>query len=282
MKQYAIAIDITRCDGCGSCFLACKDEYTGNDYPPYSVAQPNHGHKWMNLREVEQGTGSKVKMDYIPILCQHCENPVCAEGAPEGAVYTRPDGIVILDPVKSKGRKDMVEKCPYGAIYWNEALGVPQKCTLCAHMLDAGEKTVRCVESCPTQALHFGDVNDPNSDISKYLAAKKGHVEDLNPEFGTKPRIRYIDLPKPFIAGEAVLSDKPGEPAEGVKVTLTEVESGKALETETDFLSDFEFKALAAGKNYKLRLEKEGYLPEERSLCLTQAVNTGEIVLKRK
>jgi Fe-S-cluster-containing dehydrogenase component len=131
----------------------------------------------MNLREVEQGTGSKVKMDYIPILCQHCENPVCAEGAPEGAVYTRPDGIVILDPVKSKGRKDMVEKCPYGAIYWNEALGVPQKCTLCAHMLDAGEKTVRCVESCPTQALHFGDVNDPNSDISKYLAAKKGHVE---------------------------------------------------------------------------------------------------------
>ncbi len=194
MKRYAIAIDITRCDGCGSCFLACKDEYTGNDHPPYSVAQPNHGHKWLNLREVEQGAGSKVKMDYIPVMCQHCENPVCAEGAPEGAVYTRPDGVVILDPVKAKGRKDMVESAPTAPSTGTRRSAFPRSAR--------SARTVGCRrEDGPLRGI----LPDPGPAFRRHGRSEQRYLEiprrQARPcgrsesRIGTKPRVRYIDLP---------------------------------------------------------------------------------------
>ena len=280
MAKYSIAIDITRCDGCGSCFLACKDEYTGNDHLPFSVAQPDAGHKWLRLNEIEQGQNWKVKMDYIPVMCQHCENPVCAIGEDEGTVYTRPDGIVIIDPEKAKGRKDMVAKCPYGAIFWNEALQVPQKCTMCAHMLDNGETTVRCVESCPTQALFFGDVEDPNSEISKYLASKEGHVEAFKPEFGTKPTIKYMDLPKPFIAGEVMLEDSK-ECVKGAKVTLFCKACGRTVETETNVFGDFEFTGLKADTEYVVTASVPGYFDEEVAVKTNAAKDLGVLTLRK-
>jgi len=174
----------------------------------------------MRIEEVEYGAGTKVKVDYIPIPCQHCENAPCIQPNNQGAVYRRPDGIVLIDPAKAKGRKEIVDLCPYGAIYWNEELKLAQKCTLCAHMIDKGEKTTRCAESCPTQALLFGDLDDPKSPISIMLAEKAGKVESYKPEYGAKPAMKYVALPKPFIAGEVLLADKPGETAIGAKVTL--------------------------------------------------------------
>jgi Fe-S-cluster-containing dehydrogenase component len=220
MAKYGLAVDVEKCTGCYSCFLACKDEYVGNDYPPVSAAQPEAGHTWMRVDEIEHGTGNKVKVDYVPVPCQHCAEAPCILPNNEGAVYRRADGIVILDPVKAKGRKDIVGSCPYGAIFWNEASNLPQKCNLCAHMVDAGEKTVRCAETCPTEALVFGDLDDPNSKISQMLKAKADKVEDFKPELNTKPVMKYIGLPKPFIAGEVVLSDKKGDCVRGAKVTL--------------------------------------------------------------
>ena len=72
MARYGIAINVERCTGCHSCFLACKDEYVGNDHLPLSAAQPMSGHEWLRVVEVEHGGGTKVKVDYVPTMCQHC------------------------------------------------------------------------------------------------------------------------------------------------------------------------------------------------------------------
>jgi len=282
MSRYGIAIDIEKCTGCYSCFLACRDEYVGNDHPPVSVAQPEDAQKWIDVKEIEHGNGTRLKVDYIPVLCQHCENAPCMTPGPEGAVYRRGDGIVIIDPEKARGHKEILNACPYRVIFWNEEKNVPQKCTLCAHMLDSGEKTVRCVEVCPTGAMVFGDMDDPDSKISKLLAEKADKVEDFKPEFETRPTVKYISLPKPFIAGEVILSDKPNECLRGAKVTLMNDAGEAVMETETDFFGDFEFKALSKGVDYTLKAVFKGYFPEEMTVRTNSSKNVGIISLRAK
>jgi Fe-S-cluster-containing dehydrogenase component len=92
------------------------------------------GHFWMRIGETERGQYPMVKVAYTAIPCQHCDNPPCVGAGQNGAVYRREDGIVIIDPQKAKGQKDIVASCPYRVIYWNEELSLPQKCTLCAHL----------------------------------------------------------------------------------------------------------------------------------------------------
>lgn len=277
MARYTIAIDVSRCDGCGSCFMACKDEYVGNDHFPLSAAQPKRGQKWLRLSEIEQGEGSKVKVDYFPIMCQHCENPPCAKGAPEGAVVVRGDGIVIIDPEKAVGCQDIVQKCPYGAISWNSERSIPQKCTMCAHMLDSGEMTTRCVECCPTQALKFGDIDDPNSEISRYIAGHEGFTV-LRPEFDTAPSVKYRELPAPFITGEVVLADKLDECCEGASITLAGADS---RETVTDFMGDFQFKRLEKGQKYSVTASYPGYKSRTVETITHVARDLGVIVLEK-
>ncbi len=281
MAKYGIAIDIARCTGCYNCFLACKDEYVGNDYLPTSIAQPEVEHNWMDIKEIEQGTGTKVKVDYIPVTCMHCDNPPCAKVAPEGAVYKRDDGVVIIDPVKAKGCKEIVNACPYNVVTWNEEQQVAQKCTMCVQMLDNGEKTVRCVEACPTQAMVFGDLDDKDSAISKLLAENKDRVEDYKPEFGTKPIMKYLSLPKYFITGEVVLSDQETECPCDLEITMI-AEDGETMTTKTNFFGDFEFKNVAKNQVYTIKVEKEGYLPAEMMVRAYASRNIGEIVLQAK
>ena len=199
MSKYGMLIDINKCCGCYNCFLACRDEYVGNDYPGYSAAQPPEGQFWMRVHEQERGKYPKVKLAYTPVPCMHCENAPCIKAAQDGAVYRRPDGIVIIDPIKAKGQKQIVNSCPYRVIFWNEESQLPQKCTYCAHMIDKGEKVPRCVEVCPTEALVFGDLNDPKSQIAKLIADSS--TEIMHPEFGLKAKSVYIGLPKKFVAG---------------------------------------------------------------------------------
>ena len=137
--------------------------------------------------------------------------------AQNGAVYRRPDGIVIIDPVKAKGQKQIVNGCPYRVIEWNEEKQLPQKCIFCAHMLDKGEKVPRCVESCPTGALVFGDLDDPKSEVAKLVAS--GSTEVLHPEYGMKEKVSYIGLPKKFVARTVIYGDV-DEVATGVDVVL--------------------------------------------------------------
>jgi Fe-S-cluster-containing dehydrogenase component len=276
MTRYGMLIDIKKCNGCYSCFLACRDEYAGNDYPPYSIAQPIAGQYWMNISEKERGSFPKVKVDYIPLPCQHCRDASCIKAAPEGAVYRRPDGIVLIDPARSAGHSEIVSLCPYRVIYWNAEKQVPQKCTFCAHLLDQGWKSPRCVEACPTGALLFGDLDDPSSEIAETLRSTP--AEELHSEFGLGPNVVYAGLPKRFIAGEVLLANHMDECAEGVAITLADGNDSRT--TRTNNFGDFEFDGLVPHHAYTLRIAHPGYLPKEIAVRTRTDVNVGEIVLE--
>ena len=121
------------------------------------------GGNWLKVNEIERGKYPHVKVDYVPVTCSHCAEAACVKLDQTGAIYRRADGIVLIDPEKAKGNKELVKTCPYRRIEWNEELQLAQKCTLCAHLLDAGEPEPRCVESCPSGALVFGDLDDPRA-----------------------------------------------------------------------------------------------------------------------
>jgi Fe-S-cluster-containing dehydrogenase component len=276
MTRYGMIIDITKCTGCYNCFLACRDEFAGNEYKGYSAAQPMSGMNWMKLIERERGQYPKVKVSYTPVTCMQCEDAGCIKVAQDGAVYRRPDGIVIIDPVKAKGQKQIVNGCPYRVIEWNEELQVPQKCTLCAHLLDKGEKVPRCVESCPTGALIFGDLDDPKSDIAKLLASSTTEV--LHPEYGMKEKVRYISLPKKFVAGTVIYGDI-DEVAVGLKVTLSG--NGESRSVKTNGFGDFEFEGLGDNTDYTVRVEAPGYQAKSVKAKTMKDTYLGEIVLKK-
>jgi Fe-S-cluster-containing dehydrogenase component len=278
MSRYSILIDVNKCNGCFNCFLACRDEYFGNDYPGYSAAQPLNGQFWMQVQEIERGEYPKPKISYIPKPCMHCESAPCIAAAKDGAVYRRDDGIIIIDPEKAKGQEAIVNACPYRVIFWDAEKQLPQKCTMCAHRLDEGEKVPRCVESCPVEALVFGDLDDPNSQIAKLSADLA--TESLHPEFGTDSLVQYVGLPKRFVAGEVVYKDNEGECAPGVKVTLSG--GGRKLETVTDIFGDFEFEGLDKNEKYQVVVSADGYAENKVEFSTYKDVNLGEIVLEAK
>ncbi len=275
MARYGMVVDIAKCSGCYNCFLACKDEHCGQDYPGYTAAQPMTGQFWMNIIEKERGQYPKVKLAYIPIPCLHCEDAPCVASAQGGAVYRRPDGVIIIDPEKAKGQKQIVSSCPYGVIYWNEGENLPQKCTFCAHLLDAGWKEPRCVEVCPTGALAFGDLDDPDSEVSRLIAA--GKAESLHPEHGLKEKVVYINLPKKFVAGTVVFGDT-DECANGATVTLSG--NGGKMTTKTNFFGDFEFEGSADNADYNVKIEAEGSKPKEIKVKTKTDVYLGVIKLQ--
>ena len=127
-------------------------------------------------------------------------------------MYRREDGLVIIDPEKAAGMADLPAACPYGAIFWNEALSLPQKCTGCAHLLDNGAKVPRCVEACPTDALRFGEEAE--------LADLLKDAVVLHPEHGTSPRVYYRNIPGCFVGG-LVYDPEEEEVVIGAAVTLT-------------------------------------------------------------
>jgi Fe-S-cluster-containing dehydrogenase component len=269
MANYGMAFDLSRCIGCYNCQIACKDEHVGNDFPPIAKSQPTFGHFWLRIDESEQAwSPSHIKVTYMPKLCNQCEDPACLKVAKNGAVYKRADGIVIIDPEKAVGQKQLVDACPYGSIYWNEELNVAQKCTFCAHLVDDGWQVPRCVQTCPTGVMYFGDLADPQSKISQFLA-KNPDAEVLNPEKGTKPKVKYVDLPKPHLSGTVRFGDT-NECAGKVKVTLTGADGMKA-ETVTDFFGDFHFKNVKKGKA-QISCVIEGYKPETKSLEITDDI----------
>jgi Fe-S-cluster-containing dehydrogenase component len=276
MPRFSIFIDISKCSGCYSCFLSCRDEYYGNEYPGYSATQPLNGQFWIQVKEIERGQYPKPKLAYIPMLCQHCESAPCMDAAKGGAVYRRDDGIVIIDPDKAKGQDAIVNACPYRVIFWNAELKTPQKCTMCAHRIDEGEKMPRCVEACPTGALLFGDIDNPDSDVSERMA--KIGTEELHPEFGTKPLIKYFGLPKRFIAGEVVLKGVEDECARDVSVFIEG--NGETRKVATDIFGDFEFEGLEANSTYRMIIKKEGYSDLEIPVTMKKDVNLGVIVLE--
>jgi len=265
-KQRFMVIDINLCHDCNNCFIACKDEFVMNSWLPYSKAQPRHGHRWMNIERKERGQYPRIDCAFLPMPCQHCKDAPCVREHPD-CVERRGDGVVLIDPVKSKGKKELVESCPYGAIYFNDEESVPQKCTMCAHLLDNGWDMPRCVHSCPTGAMEFYTAEQ--SEIDAVIAAEK--LEQYRPGLKTGPNVYYKNLhkfTKCFISG-GILKD--GDCAENVKVML----SGDASQEQlTNYFGDFKFDGLLPGK-YTISIGGK----DIRTVTIDESLNMGSIVI---
>lgn len=277
MARYGMVLNLDRCIGCYNCQVACKDEHVGNDFSPVSKSQPTYGHFWIGIREVERVLSpSHIRVTYIPTPCQQCGDAPCMRAARNGAVYRRSDGIVIIDPAKAVGQKQLVESCPYGVIFWNEKENLAQKCTFCAHLLDDGWSQPRCVQTCPAGCMTFGDLDDPKSSASKLLKELK--AETLQPEFKAKPNVHYAGLPKPQLSGRVAFADK-DEWAAAIRVTLSDG-GGRKRVAKTDAFGDFAFDGLEL-KTYSVRFDAPGYQSQIQEVRMKQdAQYLGEVMLR--
>lgn len=247
--------DYAKCNGCRNCQLACKDEHVDNDWRPYAAPQPDTGQFWCSIKETIRGQVPKVRVSYAWHACQHCDNAPCvaaaaAAGKPEAA-YKREDGLVIVDPEAAAGMSELVEACPYGAIFYNEELGLPQKCTGCAHLVDAGEKP-HCVDVCPHEALRFGDEEDFAAEIAEAEPWDDSRAE------ADKPRVYYLNKPKRFLGG-VVVDLEADEVLIGARVTLQDLGSGEVQAVYTDEFGDFWFNQIPAS-DYRVYFEADGYM----------------------
>jgi Fe-S-cluster-containing dehydrogenase component len=279
MKSWRMIIDVEKCEDCNNCTLACKDEFMDNDWPGYSVAQPRHGQRWIDVARKERGEFPLIDIAYRPITCMHCADAPCVAAA-EGAIYRRKDGIVLIDPEKAKGRNELVGTCPYGVIWWNEEREVAQKCTFCAHLIDKGWKQPRCVQACPTGALRVEFIED--AEMERIAAKEK--LQPLHPEHETRPAVYYANLYRfdsCFIAGSvAVEKNQLVDCAAGASVILYQ-DGRKLAETATDAFGDFKFDGLQENSTgYRVEIVMKGYgrctLPLAR---LEKSVNLGVIRL---
>jgi len=239
--------------------VACKDEHVGNSWLPYTDEQQKHEQKWINPVKHERGVAPFTDMCFVNKLCQHCRNAPCEKTAPD-AVTRRPDGVVLLDPTKAKGNKALVDACPYGRISWNAELGVAQKCTMCAHLLDGGWKEPRCVQACPLRALSIVYCDD--AEFEKMV--KDQQLEPLTD--GTNgPRVVYRNLYRLntcFITGALAFRDGDIErAAAGAKVKLLK-DGAVAAEAETDFFGEFKLDRLPKNSGmYELECSLDGFAP---------------------
>ena len=204
--RYAMAIDLKRCVGCHTCSVSCK---IANNLP---------NEIWYNriltvggeTMDTAGGTFPNNKLEFLPVNCQHCENPACVKACPVGATYKRKeDGIVIQDPDKCIGCRYCMVACPYSGVRqfnWKEPeyyvdfpvgdsdtvqnqYNTVSKCNFCVHRLAEGKEPA-CMELCIGRARYFGDIDDPESEVSKAIKGRK--FFHLLEEKGTKPSIYYL------------------------------------------------------------------------------------------
>lgn len=279
MNKWNLIVDVAECNNCNLCTLAAMDEYIDNDWPGYSAPMPKHGHKWINILQKERGQVPMVDLAYAPTMCNHCDNAPCMEAAENGAIKKRDDGIVIIDPEKAKGQKQLVDACPYGHIWWNEELQLPQHWTFDAHLIDQGWKQTRGQQSCPVGAIRAICVED--EEMARM--AREEELEVMSPELGAKPRIYYRNLwrySKCFIGG-TVSAEANGfvDCVEGAGVRLLK-EGDCVAETGTDNYGDFKFDRLDEGSGrYVVEVQANGSASKKVEVELGVSTNVGEIRL---
>jgi len=208
-----MVIDLRRCICCGTCVAACKLEH---GTPPGVFL----GRLLVHEFGLYPSTGKTI----VPLLCNHCKEPACVEVCPTGATTRREDGIVVIDSDKCMGCRYCLIACPYGSRYFlssfgsyfpgedrtpSEALGYEQlqkgvvtKCDFCLEKIEHGlrrglkpgkdyDATPTCVTRCPSHARYFGDLDDPDDEVSHLVSSRRGH--QLHPELGTNPSVYYVD-----------------------------------------------------------------------------------------
>jgi Fe-S-cluster-containing dehydrogenase component len=175
--RYAMAIDTKLCVGCMNCVVACKNE---NQVPE------GYCRDW--ITETVRGEFPDLRLEIRSERCNHCERPPCVSCCPTGASHRREDGIVLVDKSKCIGCKACMAACPYDARFVHPD-GYVSKCTFCEHLVAQGQEPA-CVASCPTRCMHFGDADDPNSDVSRLLRRRAHHA--LLPDAGCGPHCFFL------------------------------------------------------------------------------------------
>ena len=278
MDQYFFIIDVAKCWDCNNCLITCSDEHQGNDWPGVTGPQPAHGHRWMDVVRRERGQYPLVDVAYLPTPCMQCQDAPCV-AASGGAITRREDGIVLIDPARARGRSDLPAACPYGAMYWNEELAVPQKCTLCAHLLDNGWKQPRCAQACFTGALRVEKL-DP-AGAARLIQAEG--LEPLHPERGTRPQVLYRNLDrfsKVFIAGSAAIQD--GDRLDCAKGAVASLYRGpeRIAQAVADAFGDFKFARLEPESGaYEVEVALAGRSSGRQAVVLGQSRNLGTILV---
>lgn len=199
MTRYGMVIDLQRCIGCHTCTMSCK-----------AANATQRGMVWGRVLKYETGKYPNSQLHFLPVLCMHCELPECEAVCPTGATQRREDGIVIIDEAQCIGCRYCMVACPYAARYFydktyyqylqqatpyeaiNQAdrhTGTVMKCDFCHDRLEEGLEPA-CVIACPTGARYFGDLDDPQSEVSRLIREQEGFV--LNPELGTNPSVYYL------------------------------------------------------------------------------------------
>lgn len=205
---YAYVIDIDKCIGWGGCVRACKREnnvpdgvfrtwverYVVTDDGVY-VDSPNGAVKGFEPLTAEIAKKAKRSF-FVPKMCNHCETPPCVQVCPVGATFKSPEGFVLVDPEHCLGCAYCVQACPYGARFINPVERRSDKCSWCYHRVKQGRRPA-CVEACPTGARKFGDLKDPDSEVSKIFEGSNWAV--LKPEMHTSPTCFYVKLPREVV-----------------------------------------------------------------------------------
>lgn len=179
-KRFAMLIDLRRCTGCHACSISCKSELD----VPLGVWR-----SWVEIRE--KGKYPETEREFLPRLCNHCDNPPCVPVCPVQATTVRNDGTVVVNEKRCMGCRTCITACPYNARYINPDKGVTEKCDFCIHRVANGV-TPACVNTCPANTRIFGDLSDKNSEISKLARKHKKDILVLKPELGTEPQVLYI------------------------------------------------------------------------------------------
>jgi len=207
--EWVFIVDTTKCIGCGRCVRACKEENSVPMDPDYNrtwieryvqtsdgewhVDSPDAGingfTSWEANSELEDLDITKAF--FLPKLCNQCEKPPCVQVCPVAATYKTGDGVVLVDRDRCIGCRYCIQACPYGARYLDPHEHVADKCTWCYHRITRGLKPA-CVEVCPVGARKFGDLRDPESEVSKIIDELRTYV--LKEDLGTRPRVHYTQL----------------------------------------------------------------------------------------
>ncbi len=278
-KKWNMIVNVAKCNNCYNCFVGAKDEYVGNEYKGYTAPQPLHGHQWIDIKRAEGGQWPMVEAQFRPQMCNHCDDAPCMKVAKNGAITKRADGIVIIDPVKSKGQKEIVDACPYNSVFWNEELEIPQAWPFDAHLLDNGWDKTKAETCCPTDVFKSVKV----SDAEMLRIADQEELKTLEAKGGGKPRVYYKNsdvFDYAFLGGTVIKVNNGIEDCvEGVQVTASKDGAviGSAV---TDGFGDFKIQKLTKSLgSVELKIERDGEVIKTRTADVQESIYIGCITI---